>query len=203
LPRDGFLFLIASTRVPDSLAIRKREVEIMETKIATREQEVPDIVKGGERSAFELARHVEKEIAVGESHIAAYKDKIRAAELYIAKLKRFRRELGDVEGIEPESGDEGVSRAATDSSAPKAKRKRRYRAGSDAYIVVTVARKAIRDAGKPLDRTAIVNAIEAAGLKLKSQDPEHYINKVMWESGEFRNVGDGYDFSEPDGSDEP
>ena len=61
--------------------------------------------------------------------------------------------------------------------------------------MVTIARQAIREAARALDRNEILNAIEAAGHKLKSKNPQMYVNKTMWSSTEFQHVEDGYYFT--------
>jgi hypothetical protein len=151
-----------------------------------------------ERVDAEIAAHedkiadYEREISDRESQISDFRDKIRATQLVITRLKRIRRQVGNI--LAP-AQNPAAPRAASKRPAKRRAGGRRYRPGSDAYIVLTVARDAIREAGRPLDRNQIIAAIEASGHRLKSMNPEQYVNKVMWGSEEFRNVGDGYDFS--------
>jgi hypothetical protein len=151
-----------------------------------------------ERVDAEITAHEEKiadyesQIVDRERQITDFRDKIRAAQLVITKLKRIRRQVGSILAA-PQGGP--VSKEASKAPLKHRSSGRRYRPGSDAYIVLTVARDAIRAAGRPLDRNQIIAAIEASGHRLKSMNPEQYVNKVMWGSEEFRNVGDGYDFS--------
>lgn len=151
------------------------------------------------RANSDLAKRVDTEISAHECKIADYerqmsdfRDKIRATQLVITRLKRIKRQLGDIWAT-PQSS--AVSKAEPKVPTKRRAGGRRHRPGSDAYIVLTVARNAIREAGHPLDRNQIIAAINASGHELKSRNPGPYVNKVMWGSEEFRNVGDGYDFS--------
>ena len=174
----------------------------MTARTAARKMKVENSADG---TNFDLAQQVDIDIATHQEKIAGYEDqiadherqiadfreRIRATQLVITGLQRIRRQLGNISTI-PQT--RSISKTVPARPA-KGFGGRRHRPGSDAYLVLTVARDAIRAAGRPLDRNQIIAAIEASGHKLKSKNPEQYVNKVMWGSEEFRNVGDGYDFS--------
>lgn len=132
-----------------------------------------------------------------DSQIAVQERKIRAAKELIAKLKSARRSLGGspAEVMPFRSDSNGFQDGVPALSPEVVQRTRRHRKGSEADTVIRIARKAIEEAGRPLKRNEIVDAVVATGYKFKSANPPLYVNKLMGSSGEFRRTGSGYYFA--------
>lgn len=140
---------------------------------------------GVDEAVFELVAQI-------DTQIAAQEDKIRSAQEVLSKLRNARLSLGEL----PESRAAGPRPRTSGAPGAEAKEGRRHREGSAAHTVLTVARQAIREAGRPLNRVEIVNAIEASGRELRTKKPLEYVNKVMWDSAEFCRADGGYFFAD-------
>lgn len=79
------------------------------------------------------------------------------------------------------------------ASEPRTRR-RRERKGSEAHIIREFARQALRGAGKPLQRGEILELLRREGITIGAKAPERRIGKVLWQSDEFENIGNGYWF---------
>lgn len=88
-------------------------------------------------------------------------------------------------------GSDGDS-SSPQSTGPEPEQTRRRR-GKPAEIA-DAAEKAIRDAGRPLQRGELVGFIEGTGIEIHSDDKPRYIGTILWRQSErFVNVeGRGY-----------
>ena len=66
------------------------------------------------------------------------------------------------------------------------------RSASDAVLIRFHAAKAIILAGRPLNRSEILDYMTREGVKLAAKDPGLRIGKVLWRSKDFVSAGDGY-----------
>ncbi len=129
-----------------------------------------------------LVSEIETQIAVCEREIAQRQEvlqKLRAAHSSLLSQGPLALYAGTADTLKvPE---------------PKSSR-RRERKGSQAHAIRAFTREALRREGRPLQRAELLRLLEREGVKLTAKDPERRITKVLSQSGEYENHGDGYWF---------
>jgi len=118
--------------------------------------------------------------------------KIAELEAEIAKLRDFVSlyvTLADDSSTEFSVERQEISGAAHGVPSPR----RRVRGGSSPEMIVKVAKEAIRELGRPLTRTQLVEELEKRGLSIGGTDKSKNMGTIIWRSDEFMSV-EGYGY---------
>jgi hypothetical protein len=111
-----------------------------------------------------------------------WKELLAAKDIELGRLRAARDALRRLVSSEV-SGPEKVSPRV--SSIVKGR-------GVTSDLVRQIARLAMEEEGKPLNRAQILERLIAEGVSVSAPNPGKFINKVMWRSSEFEHVGTGY-----------
>lgn len=153
----------------------------MESVIA-RKRSVP-----GRDALREAAAHLDMQIEEQEKIL-------RSVSEILAQLKRARSAIKISE--QDQEYVELCSDVSDSRSKPVPAKRRRKRANSDAFVVRDFAKSALKEAGRPLKRSELLDRLTKAGIVLNSDKPLKRIGKIMWDAkDEFTNHGEGYWFA--------
>jgi hypothetical protein len=134
-------------------------------------------------------KKVEEELIAA---ITVCEDDVRRGVEDLARLKDALRSLRRQRPVSQlaKQTPQVASRGSTPRKPPT--RPYKEREGSAASIIRSFVRNELREAGHPLTRSEILDRLTRAGIKIDAKVPIKRIAKVMWNSREFVNVGDGY-----------
>lgn len=138
----------------------------------------PSRVTGGSRPVSTIANEIEREIEAREKQIERIHTEVARLEAEIAQLRNARSAMGF-----PHDVPNGVSPSEPTDRGEK---------GSDADVIRQFARRAILEAGRPLNRGELLRMMSDAGLILSAKEPARRIGKVLWQSTDFISEADGY-----------
>ncbi len=142
------------------------------------------------RNGTKLAlRRVEEQLV---AEIAVCEQEVRHATEDLARLRAALRSLRK-DGRSSRSG--APSEKATQAKQKLGRSKPERSGESAARTIRTFVREELKRAGRPLNRTEILNRLNSAGIEIDSKVPARRIGRVLWSSDEFQNVGDGYWFA--------
>jgi hypothetical protein len=139
------------------------------------------------KSAPRIARDIEAEIAARQ----------RRKEFMLAEITKIDSEMAELR--QARSAISAPSAAETLVAKKSSARKSRQKP-SDSDIIIGFSRQAMLSAGKPMTRYELLEAMNAAGIKLASKDPARRIGKVLWRSEGFISTETGYWLTESDRS---
>lgn len=131
-----------------------------------------------EQHLIEAIARCESELRRGAEDLARLKDALQ-------RIRQPKRPTGGLRKTEPDTTPRRPGNIAGSE-----------RAGSAASIIRSFVRSELRKAGRPLNRTEILERLLAAGIPIDSKAPLKRVAKVMWMASDFENVGDGYWFAD-------
>lgn len=111
----------------------------------------------------------------------------------IAKLDTFIEMYERLNGVTPAPRQNAQTEQSADPvvlAQPNVRR--RVRGGTDADTLVEAMKSLLREAGQPMTRTELVNALETAGYPVGGADKSKNLGTIIWRSKAFDNQGDGY-----------
>ncbi|QRM45848.1 hypothetical protein [Rhizobium sp. BG4] len=75
----------------------------------------------------------------------------------------------------------------------KKKKPKRHRSGSQTAEVISRVKEILQAEGRPLDRGALLEAIQKDEFRITAANPARFIGRTLWESVEFIHIpGEGY-----------
>ncbi|MBV9930025.1 MAG: hypothetical protein JO013_03670 [Alphaproteobacteria bacterium] len=139
------------------------------------------------QNAVARAAEIERYIAQRTEEIEDLRQSVEDAREHLEKTRNFILTWYEMAGIQPPQSAERVESTATQAPTRRPK-------NPDREFVVDKSLELIREAGKPMPRKELFDALAGRGVIIRGKDPEMVLSTMLWRSQDriVRLPGHGY-----------